>query len=60
MEKSSKSIIGTAVSGEGMVNVYRGTGEVWLVPTKSIYKDLNIKGLDAISGINPESNVEDL
>lgn len=60
VEKSSKSIIGTAVSGEGMVNVYRGTGEVWLVPTKSIYKDLNIKGLDAISGINPESNVEDL
>lgn len=43
-----------------MVNVYRGTGEVWLVPTKSIYKDLNIKGLDAISGINAESNVEDL
>lgn len=34
VEKSSKSIIGTAVSGEGMVNVYRGTGEVWLVPTK--------------------------
>lgn len=60
VEKSSKSIIGTAVSGEGMVNVYRGTGEVWLVPTKSIYKDLNIKGLDAISGINAESNVEDL
>lgn len=43
VEKSSKSIIGTAISGEGMVNVYRGTGEVWLMPTKSIYKDLKIK-----------------
>lgn len=43
VEKSSKSIIGTAVSKEGMVSVYRGTGEVWLVPTRNVYKDLKIK-----------------
>lgn len=42
VEKSSKSIVGTMVSGEGLVNVYRGTGEVWLTPTKNIYKDLKI------------------
>ena len=40
VEKSSKSIVGTMVSGEGLVNVYRGTGEVWLTPTKNVYKDL--------------------
>jgi len=49
VEKSSKSIVGTALSGEGMVNVYRGTGEVWLTPTKSIYRDLKIKALRDIN-----------
>ena len=49
VEKSSKSIVGTALSGEGMVNVYRGTGEVWLIPTKSVYKDLKMKGLKDIN-----------
>ena len=42
VEKSSKSIVGTMVSREGLVNVYRGTGEVWLTPTKNIYKDLKM------------------
>ena len=48
VEKSSKSIVGTAISGEGLVNVYRGTGEVWLIPTKSVYKYLKMKGLNDI------------
>jgi len=42
VEKSSKSIVGTMVSGEGLVNVYRGTGEVWLTPTKNVYKELKM------------------
>lgn len=32
VEKSSKSLVGSAVSGEGFVNVYRGTGKVLLAP----------------------------
>ena len=60
VEKSSKSIVGTAVSGEGMVNVYRGTGEVWLVPTKSIYKNLGIKDLYKISRLKSEDDVENM
>ena len=28
VEKSSKSLVGSAVSGEGFVNVYRGTGKI--------------------------------
>ena len=32
VEKSSKSLIGSAVSGEGLVNVYRGTGKIWMAP----------------------------
>ncbi len=32
VEKSTKSLIGSAVSGEGFVNVYRGTGKIWMAP----------------------------
>lgn len=33
VEKSAKSLIGSAVSGEGFVNVYRGTGKILMAPT---------------------------
>lgn len=33
VEKSTKSLLGSAVSGEGLVNVYRGTGKVLMAPT---------------------------
>ncbi len=32
VEKSSKTLMGSAISGEGLVNVYRGTGKVLLAP----------------------------
>lgn len=32
VERSGKSLLGSAASGEGLVNVYRGTGKVWLTP----------------------------
>lgn len=32
VERSGKSLIGSAASGEGLVNVFRGTGKVWLAP----------------------------
>ena len=32
VEKSTKSLIGSAASGEGLVNVYRGTGRVLVAP----------------------------
>lgn len=33
VERSSRSLVGSAVSGEGLVNVYRGTGRVLMAPT---------------------------
>ena len=36
VEKSGTTLVGTAINGEGLLNVYNGTGEVWLVPTSSI------------------------
>lgn len=32
VEKSSRSLIGSAVSGEGLVNVFRGSGRILLAP----------------------------
>lgn len=32
VERSGKSLIGSAASGEGLVNVYRGSGKIWLTP----------------------------
>lgn len=34
VERSGKTLIGSAASGEGLVNVYRGTGKVLLAPVK--------------------------
>ncbi len=33
-ERSSKSLIGSSVTGEGLVNVYRGTGKILMAPAR--------------------------
>lgn len=42
VERSAKTLLGSAVSGEGLVNVYRGTGSVWLAPTIKVYDTLSM------------------
>lgn len=44
VERSAKTLLGSAVSGEGLVNVYRGTGSVWLAPSIKIYNTLGAGG----------------
>ena len=34
VERTTKTLIGSAASGEGLVNVYRGTGTIWLAPIR--------------------------
>lgn len=34
VERSGKSLIGSAASGEGLVNVYRGTGKILMAPLR--------------------------
>lgn len=36
VEKSTKSLLGSAVSGEGFVNVYRGTGKLLMAPIQTL------------------------
>ena len=56
VERSTKSLIGSAISGEGLVNVYRGTGKVLLcpvAPTSSLYLSTNTLAAKAAA---PQSN----
>ena len=44
VERTTKTLIGSAASGEGLVNVYRGTGKVLMspyAPTSSLYASTN-------------------
>ena len=50
VEKSSRSLLGSAVSGEGLVNVYRGTGKIWMAPV--------IRGFGSAGMANPTENAE--
>lgn len=34
VEKTTRSLVGSAASGEGLVNVYRGTGTIWMAPVR--------------------------
>ena len=43
-ERSTKTLIGSATSGEGLVNVYRGTGSLWMMPVANT-------ALDSVSSI---------
>lgn len=42
VERSARTLIGSAVSGEGLVNVFRGTGQVWIAPTIKVYDAINL------------------
>jgi uncharacterized protein (AIM24 family) len=44
VEKSTKSVIGSMRSGEGLLQTFTGTGEVWLAPTQSVYEQLSQRG----------------
>ena len=57
VERSTKTLLGSAVSGEGLVNVYRGTGKVMMspvAPTRSLYASTNTIAAKAAA---PGSNV---
>ena len=48
VERSARTLIGSAVSGEGLVNVFRGTGQVWIAPTIKVYGA--IRGASSLGG----------
>lgn len=57
VERTTKTLIGSAVSGEGLVNVYRGTGKVMMspvAPTSSLTASTTTTAAKAAA---PSSNV---
>lgn len=49
-EKSSKSWVATSVSGEGLLQTFSGSGNVWVAPTQGVYEKLATpEGLEILS-----------
>lgn len=51
VEKSGQTLMGSAVSGEGLVNVFRGTGDVWIAPTLKVYQTLRTAAALGVSNL---------
>ena len=50
VRKSSKNLLSTAVSGEGLLQTFSGHGYVWLAPTQAVYEKLATQaGLRSLS-----------
>ena len=43
VERSSKTLTGSAMSGEGLLNVFRGTGDVWIAPSLKVYQAISLQ-----------------
>ena len=41
VEKSTKGLLGTVASGEGLLQTFRGTGRVWIAPTQPLYDGMH-------------------
>ena len=48
VEKSTRSLLGTITSGEGLLQTFRGTGSVWLAPTQEVYQRLQAGGMASL------------
>ncbi len=56
VEKSSKGMLGSLSSGEGLLQTFRGTGKVWLAPTQSVYDRMRYgRGLSGMSAAQHSS-----
>lgn len=44
VQKSTRTLVGSLSSGEGLLQTFSGTGEVWLAPTQDVYKRIKLMG----------------
>lgn len=52
VQKSTKSLIGSFLGGEGFLHIFEGEGDVWLAPTAPVYKRLRTGGVDLVNSSN--------
>lgn len=59
VEMITKGIIGTMTSGEGLLQTFRGTGEVWLAPTQTVYEKLGMGyGIGSFDGSSSNTHTK--
>lgn len=57
--KSSKSLLATSVSGEGLLHRFEGIGNVWIAPTQGIYEKMATDhGLRKLAKVPGSMNTE--
>lgn len=55
VQGSAKGIVGTLTSGEGLLQTFEGTGQVWIAPTAPIYRKLTY-GMEHLNAMQGGSN----
>ncbi|MCT4612182.1 MAG: AIM24 family protein [Clostridia bacterium] len=58
VQMMNKGIIGTLTSGEGLLQTFEGTGEVWIAPTEALYQQLESSLIKQDEGYSSNTNVE--
>lgn len=56
VERSAKTLLGSLTGGEGLLQTFRGTGEVWLAPTAPVYHAMRLGGVNAVSSPQQSSD----
>jgi len=57
--KSSKSLIASSVSGEGLLHRFEGSGNVWIAPTQGVYEKMATnEGLRSLAKVPGSMNTQ--
>lgn len=49
VQKSTRTLVGSLSSGEGLLQTFSGTGEVWLAPTQDVYQRIKLMGFSDLT-----------
>ncbi len=56
VQRSAKSLVGSALGGEGLLQTFEGTGMVWLAPTSPVYRKMAFGGMQTVTGSQGSSH----
>lgn len=56
VQKSTRSLFGTMVSGEGFLQTFEGTGMVWIAPTSPVYEKMDLGGMKMVANTLNSTN----
>lgn len=56
VQKSARSLIASALGGEGFLQTFEGTGMVWIAPTSPVYTKMAYGGMEMVNLLQGSSN----